>query len=77
MPTEPYIDKMCCPHCAVLIPPKSTLCISCGKELHSGLYVIISDGPSYAISFKGMVKIHGLTKDRAESLLTVLNKYLS
>jgi len=74
---EPYNDEICCPYCAVLIPAKSTICINCGHELHSGLYAIVPDGSHFAISFGAEIKIHGLTRESAERILDALNKYLA
>jgi len=73
---EPPIENICCPYCAVIIPSNSTLCINCGKEFNSDLYLIVADGSEFGIAFEGEIKVQGLTLESAKRILATLNKYL-
>jgi len=73
---KPPIENICCPYCAVIIPSNSTLCVNCGKEFHSDLYLIVPDGSEFGIAFEGEIKVHGLTLEGAKRILSILNRYL-
>ena len=73
----PDIVQIYCPYCAMLIPENSTICIHCEHELHSGTYVIVTNGLHYAISLRGEIKVHGLTKESAKAIVSILNEYLA
>jgi hypothetical protein len=74
-----------CPFCRKEISAKAAWCGGCGRDLllkdqHSfeippkrELYEIVPEGEMFGIAIRGEIKIHGLEKESAQSILAALN----
>lgn len=74
--------KTLCPFCSKEFPEPINLCWHCGKDMHGMKLVrrkaktsfyIVPDGSKFGIAMSGDIKIHGLDRWKAESLLEILN----
>lgn len=61
-----------CPYCAVVIPLQSNICIQCGKDLQDA-YLVAFDGMLYGIVLGDVIRIHGLTLEKAQEMAELLN----
>jgi hypothetical protein len=81
-----FPSQIICPYCLKEITATTTWCGICGRDLQGKrenpyeippkieLYKIIPDGELFGIALRGEIKIHGVEREVAESILVALNR---
>ena len=79
-----------CPFCAEEILEAEFLCKHCGRDLHAlriatlkakalskaKYYEIVPDGRGFGVALSGIILIHGMNLEKAQSTAKILNEVL-